>query len=100
MLEIPRMRYLHPFVAFVAIGMIHCVPPAASGVARSRAAGDIPCPQDQVVAYEAAGGRYVARGCHKWVEYDCVSTGRGTVYAETVCAARGQPVLHEESAER
>lgn len=57
----------------------------------------MPCPADKVVAYRAGDGRYVAHGCGKWTEYDCLSSGRGTVYAETVCTGRGRPVVHEES---
>jgi hypothetical protein len=92
------MRFPTVLAGIFVLGGLHCVPPAASGVARSRAAADLPCPEDQIVAYRAGDGRYVARGCGKWTEYDCLSSGRGTVYVETVCTGRGRPVVHDESA--
>jgi hypothetical protein len=100
MLRRASMRSSAILAGILCSGMLHCVPPAASGVARSRAAADLACPEEKVVAYRAGEGRYVARGCGRWTEYDCLSSGRGTVYAETVCTARSQPIVHEESASR
>jgi hypothetical protein len=94
------MRLSTILAAISVLGGLQCVPPAATGVATSRAEADLPCPKDQIVAYPAGNGRYVARGCGKWTEYDCLSSGRGTLYAETICAGRGRPVVHEERAAR
>ena len=89
------MKALH-FLAFGALLLCHCVPTAPSRVAQRRGAQDLACPVEQVAGYRAGQGHYVARGCGKWVEYDCISSGRGTLDATTTCSTRGQPVVHSD----
>jgi len=83
------MRTTTKILAPLALTFCHCVPPAASGVAQRRGAQDLQCPLEDVSAYRAGDGEYVARGCGRWVQYDCISSGKGTVDAATVCTARG-----------
>ncbi len=84
-------------LSFGALALCHCVPTSASKVAQSRGAQDLACPVEQVAGYRAGEGHYVARGCGKWVEYDCLSSGRGTLFAETSCSGRGQAVVHSDA---
>jgi len=86
------------FVVFLGATLWQCVPPAGAEVARSRGERDLVCPIERVSAYRAGHGLYVVRGCGKWLEYDCISSGRGTIYADTVCAARGVAMVHADSA--
>ena len=46
----------------------------APGQVRYAGAQDLDCPIEQVSGYRGPGGVYVARGCGKWAEYDCIST--------------------------
>jgi len=85
------------FLLLLAPVLGQCVPQARVSVARSRGAQDLECPSERVRVYRTAEGLYVARGCGKWVEYDCLSSGRGTIYADTVCFARGQALVHPDA---
>jgi hypothetical protein len=90
---------MRPFAMFFILfgsALCQCVPPAGTTVAKSRGERDLGCPGERVSSYRAGDGLYVARGCGKWVQYDCVSSGRGTIFAETVCAARGEALVHED----
>jgi hypothetical protein len=44
------------------------------GQVRLSGAQDLDCPIETVSAYRGEDGAYVARGCGKWAEYDCLST--------------------------
>jgi hypothetical protein len=90
------MRPSTGFVLLLVSSLWHCVPPARANVAKSRGERDLACPSERVNAYEAGEGLYIARGCGKWVEYDCLSSGGGTVYAGTICIARGQAIVHDD----
>ncbi len=57
--------------------------------ARYLGAGDLRCPADQVSAYRTQKGPYVAKGCGRWVFYDCVSTRFAMQ-----CFPHAEPVVH------
>jgi hypothetical protein len=85
------------FLLLLAPALGQCVPQGRVSVARSRGAQDLECPSERVHVYRTAEGLYVVRGCGKWAEYDCLSSGRGTIYAETACFARGQTLVHHDA---
>jgi hypothetical protein len=89
------MRRSAIFLLLLGPALGQCVPQARVSAAKSRGAQDLGCPSERVSVYRTAEGLYVARGCGKWVEYDCLSSGRGTmIYADTVCLARAQALGH------
>jgi hypothetical protein len=90
------MRAIVAVVSALVPTLCQCVPAAPSSVAQSRGAGDLSCPIEHVAAYRAGDGVYIARGCGRWVQYDCISSGRGTAFVSTVCSARGQALVHED----
>ena len=57
--------------------------------ARCQGTRDLRCPADQVGAYRTQKGPYVAKGCGRWVFYDCVSTRFATQ-----CFPHAEPVVH------
>ena len=66
------------FLLLLGPALGQCVPQARISVARSRGAQDLGCPSEHVNVYRTAEGLYVARGCGKWVEYDCRDLGWGS----------------------
>jgi hypothetical protein len=90
------MRRIQKFFPVLALTLCQCVPTAPSRVAQSRGAQELECPIEQVSAYRAGEGLYVAHGCGHWTEYDCISSGRGTFFASTMCSARGSVVVHDD----
>jgi hypothetical protein len=74
--------------AYGLLGLVGCVSTEAQEV-RYLGAGVLHCPADLVSAYETRKGPYVAKGCGRWVFYDCVSTR----YA-TRCFPHAEPVVH------
>jgi hypothetical protein len=96
LLDERAMRRISALLATLGLLLCQCVPPAPSGVARSRGAEDLSCPIEHVRAYRAAEGLYVARGCGRWAQYDCISSGRATVFAATVCSGRGSPRVYDD----
>jgi hypothetical protein len=91
------MSRSYRYLGLSALWLCQCAPPAPAKVAQSRGAADLACPIEGVSAYRAGQGEYVARGCGRWVEYDCLSSGRGTLYASTMCTARGQAAVHTDA---
>jgi hypothetical protein len=89
------MRTTTKILAPLALTLCHCVPPSPSSVAQRRGAEDLQCPLEDVKAYRAGDGEYIARGCGHWVQYDCIASGRGTVARETICVARGNAQVNE-----
>jgi hypothetical protein len=63
------------------------------GQVRVAGAQDLECPIEEVSAYEGRGGVYVARGCGKWAEYNCLSTR-----FDTMCVPRARAEVHTDFA--
>ncbi len=80
------MRVPRCVLCVLASSIVACGP-TLSEVARVNGARDLGCPSEQVSAYAATDGRYVARGCGKWVEYVCDRTRSG----QPTCFAPGKP---------
>lgn len=88
------MRFVPGFAGVLALSLCQCVSSSLSNTAKSRGAVDLQCPVENVAAYRAEGGGYVARGCGRWAEYDCIRSGRG-INQSSVCVAHQRAEVHE-----
>jgi hypothetical protein len=64
-------------LAGCAVGVYSPSPLASE--AKRMAAPQMECPIENVSAYHAESGNYIARGCGKWDEYSCVVSRDETV---------------------
>lgn len=71
--------------------------------ARTVGVEDLHCPAKEVGSYRVSEGRYVARGCGRWVQYECVMARYGahcTPRAEAVVHSGAMPPDADEEARR
>jgi hypothetical protein len=61
----------------VAAATSACV--TMAGVAQTRAANDLRCPQDQIVVTNIGGSSFRATGCGQEATYNCVQSSQSTL---------------------
>jgi hypothetical protein len=71
------MRLLRLLSVMMLLSLGQCGTYDTVAIVHSVGASGLHCNDDQVVVRESAGGTYVAQGCGRWTEYDCVHVHYG-----------------------
>jgi hypothetical protein len=82
------------FIPFFAVGALLSGCVTMQGTAKTRAANDLKCPEEQIAVVNIGGSSYRATGCGQEATYNCIQSSESTL----ACAREEQKAVTTTSA--